>query len=1169
MNTLKQKVAGRTATIAISATMALALVMPFAASAVTIEELQAQINLLLAQLATLQGGPSTGAAACTFTRSLTLKSRGDDVTCLQTYLQSTGHYTYSGGATGYFGPVTKAAVAAWQAANGVSPAVGYFGSLSRVKYTAVGGSVVVVPPVTPPVVPGVPVAAGTVSVSSAEQPAATISPLGASRQPYTKFNLTAGAADVIISSVTVERQGFGDDDAIASLVLLDEDGLQIGISKTLNSDHRAILNEPFTVKAGTTRMVTVAVNRPASESTSNDGQILRFSVVAVNAGASSVSGSFPVVGNGMTMNSSVSLGSVTAAVGPKDPGANQTKEVGSTAYTFASIKWTAGSAEDVWFKSISWNQSGSATNADLTNIKVYVNDVAYDTVVSSDGKYYTAKMSGSGILVKKGESIETYIKGDVAGGSGRGIDFDLYRTTDVYFVGALNGYGVAPAAGSSTSSTPDDSSFNSDNPYFDGRQVTVSAGSLNVEKDNTVAAQNVAENLSNQPLGGFTVEVKGEPVQTSSLTVNLTIIRASGTSQGIVDLTNVAIYNEAGSVIAGPKDGTGTAANGTIVFTDTITWPVGKFKYAIKGKLGTDFVNNDTVQASTTPSSDWTSTGANTGTSITETPASAVTLSLMTVKAGSLTISTSPSPVAQNVIAGAQGFLFANYQFDATASGEDVRMASVPLAYGRPDAASATALTTCQLWDGTTVLNSGSNVVNPSAQGSSTTFTFDGSGFTVPKGTVKTVALKCNVAANSTGSFLWGSDTGATYTATGLTSGTTITPTAIDSNGQLMTSATAGTLTVSLDSSSPAYYIASAGTNDNTLAVLKFHAANEAINLKKVAFNLTTVASNSPQELVGEKITLWDGATKVGEAIFTAQTADFATSTLTADFIIPKDGDKIMTVKGSFAAIGIGQPGVSGDLMIVDWDGAGSETEGTGVDSGSTIDDSSASDTASNGVRIFKSYPTVAKIDFSDKLTSGRRDLLKFKITAAPQGDVGIASMVFNLATSSVTTSIDMVDGLNVYVYTDSGFSSVATGVQTDGAFIATNKDLSVGVWTSSASELEFWAETAANASTTLNIPAGQTRYFVVRGDVTTAGATFSAVMTMLGDSAYPTTGMSPVNEVKKIANSNDFIWTPFGTTTTVTVGTVGSLDASSPVFTGGFNVPGLSSSGFSQTLSQ
>src|SRR3989344_8982575 len=91
----------------------------------------------------LRGLPSAGAgtsAACSFTRDLTMGSKGDDVTCLQNYLTSTGHFTYSGGSTGYFGSLTQTAISAWQAANGVSPAAGYFGSISRAKYSSVAGA---------------------------------------------------------------------------------------------------------------------------------------------------------------------------------------------------------------------------------------------------------------------------------------------------------------------------------------------------------------------------------------------------------------------------------------------------------------------------------------------------------------------------------------------------------------------------------------------------------------------------------------------------------------------------------------------------------------------------------------------------------------------------------------------------------------------------------------------------------------------------------------------------------------------------------------------------------------------------------------------------------------------------------------------------------------------
>lgn len=103
------------------------------AGAQTIDALLAQIATLQAQLLALQGGGG-GAGCYVYTRDLTMGSQGADVTALQTYLQGTGHFTFSGGATGYFGSITQSAVAAWQASNGVAPAAGYFGPISRAKY---------------------------------------------------------------------------------------------------------------------------------------------------------------------------------------------------------------------------------------------------------------------------------------------------------------------------------------------------------------------------------------------------------------------------------------------------------------------------------------------------------------------------------------------------------------------------------------------------------------------------------------------------------------------------------------------------------------------------------------------------------------------------------------------------------------------------------------------------------------------------------------------------------------------------------------------------------------------------------------------------------------------------------------------------------------------------
>jgi hypothetical protein len=74
----------------------------------------------------------------TFARDLTLGSTGEDVRELQKYLNTHGFPLAFAGAgslgneTNYFGPLTQAALAKFQAANHISPSVGFFGSITRI-----------------------------------------------------------------------------------------------------------------------------------------------------------------------------------------------------------------------------------------------------------------------------------------------------------------------------------------------------------------------------------------------------------------------------------------------------------------------------------------------------------------------------------------------------------------------------------------------------------------------------------------------------------------------------------------------------------------------------------------------------------------------------------------------------------------------------------------------------------------------------------------------------------------------------------------------------------------------------------------------------------------------------------------------------------------------------
>jgi peptidoglycan hydrolase-like protein with peptidoglycan-binding domain len=78
-----------------------------------------------------------GATICfPFSRSLSVGSRGSDVTALQDYLGQQGYFNVS--STGYFGVLTNAAVGKWQAQNNIvaldTAGNGIFGPLSRAYF---------------------------------------------------------------------------------------------------------------------------------------------------------------------------------------------------------------------------------------------------------------------------------------------------------------------------------------------------------------------------------------------------------------------------------------------------------------------------------------------------------------------------------------------------------------------------------------------------------------------------------------------------------------------------------------------------------------------------------------------------------------------------------------------------------------------------------------------------------------------------------------------------------------------------------------------------------------------------------------------------------------------------------------------------------------------------
>ncbi len=1114
------------------------------AKADVVSDLQAQINALLAQISALQGSSSSSSCNFSFTMNLKQGSTGAEVMNLQKFLNKSSDTQVAvsgagspGNETSTFGPATKRAVIKFQekyaadilTPNGLSMGTGNWFASTRAKANALcsSGGPVVTPPNTTP---------GTLAVTAGSQPANSLAPQGSARVPFTNFTLTnTSNAAVTVTGVTVTRTGLASDSVFAGVVLLDQNGLQIGTPRTFDTNHQATIGESMTLQPGQSMTFTVAGNMAAAL-TNFAGQVAALQVTGIQT-TSTVSGSLPISGANQTINASLAIGTATANTSSFDPDSAQTKNIGDTAVRFSGIRLTAGSAEDVRLFSIRWRLNGSASASDVSNIMTVVNGTSYPTVLSADGRYFTTTIAG-GVLMTKGNSADVYVQGDITGtnSNSRIIQFDIDRPSDIYIVGQTYGYGIAATAASfegasaSSASTHASGFFGSGGvsvqPFFQGSTVSVVGTSVTtIARATEVPSANVAVNVPNQILGGFVADIKGEALTVQTVRVYVT---SSGTST-IAELTNITLVDDAGVVVAGPVDASGSV----VTFNNTVTFKSGRHVYTIKGTVPTGTANGAIFTLNTTPSG-WSGvTGQQTGNTYTITQTN-FTMNTMTVRGAALHISASAQPASQTIVAGGSAVTLANIQLDASQSGEDIRMNGIVLSATSSVGTGATgigALSNCQVYNGANALNTGSNTLNTVANATVSTnnIVFDNS-LTIPKGTVVVLTVKCNVGSNAAaGTYQVGVNhtSVTTFAATGVQSGSSLT------NGTNLTSTAGGSglqtvgtsaLTVITSPSSPSYAYAAGGSTGVTVGALQLRGTSEDMTLTELGLSGSASINSDVVQA-----TVWNGATQVGTVTFTGNTV--ATSTLSTPVLLTKDTDVTLTIKANIANVGTGQSGTPGDLVTINFSGA----KATGNNSGNTIYATGSSNVA--GVRIERSYPTVALVSLgSTGVADGK--LIRFSISANSAGSVGVEQFAFTIASSSGVTVSNQI----LYAYTDSNFSSPV----------------------SSAASGQLNATPAATASTkivtdnvnggVLQIPANTTYYFELRASVAGTVTGSSITTTLLGDTAYQRAATSTIN------GARNFVWSPNSTTTTSYMGTD---------FTSGYGVPGLPASGLTQTRSQ
>ncbi len=477
----------------------------------------------------------------------------------------------------------------------------------------------------------------------------------------------------------------------------------------------------------------------------------------------------------------------------------------------------------------------------------------------------------------------------------------------------------------------------------------------------------------------------------------------------------------------------------------------------------------------------------------------------------------------RNAIAGAAQFGMAEVRLDAAQVDENVRLDIINLALNVSNGGNAANLTSCRLFDGATQVGSRSTAtqglnfftLSPSVQ--------------VPAFGSKILNLRCNIASGATGTYSW-----TTFSqfnqpiarGIGLASLQNYNVTRIEMSGPSVNLNNAGALAVSQHSVTPGYKIVAGGTVGNTALALNFHANGEAVALNSVGLRLSGDSAGnpaSPQDIV--LATIWDGTTRVGDAVFQGSQTT-ANVSFTSTVVIPQNGDKVLTVKLDLAPIGQSQAvNTSGHLVVIDVDTTNSRTTGVGQSSGNQLVATGSTSVA--GLRVNKTYPVFTYSTAGATASNGVNDLLVFNVQAlgGPNGgEVVLNRLTFGINTVTANLSALTLTGPN--------------------GNVSSTTNLNVNQFSSTA--IGYFDSISNNQDRI--IAAGSSKTFTLRGTISLTGpnSTGSVSTWLKGDKAYPTQftpGVNPymftvveLNFIPANAGAAFNVWSPVSTSTGSTI---------------------------------
>ena len=782
--------------------------------------------------------------------------------------------------------------------------------------------------------------------------------------PFATFNFTASNdGDAVVNTVKLTRSGISADTDLQDVYLYD--GATQLAEMTSFSNKVITFNNTaglFTVPKGTTR--TITVKGDISNGTSSvSGIILGINAASdVVASGATITGSFPMNGNSMAVNTVSDLGSTNISAFSTWPA---TMDPGLTNQELWRFSVTANS-QDMAVSQIKLTTVGTISQTDLANFALQVGGVQVGNSVATMN---TAKevifTFPTPYIIPSGQTKIFVLKGDVLNGTGRAFKFTIRKSAD--FTVMDNNYGVFVAP------TVLGSAFTLVQPTA-GAGTSINNGTVTISVAADSPSGNIPSAGTNIPLARFTYKANGEDIKINTVRVSMNEASLHHA------IRNGKLYLNGSQV--GSTD-TVVAQTTTNLFTMTQVIPAGTtatFEYRadiIDDTTSVGLVSGQTIVISLVGGS----TDATGQQSLSSILTQSATGRTMTVATGVLSVAKNTALAEYSAgnptgVNGATGVKVGSLVINAgSAEGATISQIVVGDLAGGSAFGDNFQNLTLKNSAGTALATTQGTLSNTS--GADYTFSLSPA-ITVPAGGQYVVDCYADILTGATG-YTGGGAVGLEFvnlTGTTLVTSSDAYPTATPTNLQNDVIASAGGLTVTADSSTPiAQQVVMGDAAGATFTALQFAAStSEDINVTRIAITDTDGHSANLSN-----VSLWDGTVQVGQTLASFNGSNKAVFTLATPWVIPHGQNKILTIKAFVNAFPNATSNQTSTLAL----SSNTDIDSIGASSGTDITETvtSATGLAMNVVKTKITITKAADSPSGSSTGSTQQTVAKFNVT--------------------------------------------------------------------------------------------------------------------------------------------------------------------------------------------